>query len=402
MNILFLTLSRIYDLTQAGIYTDLLRCFKRNGHAITVVTPIERRFKGKTRMYKSEGVDILQVKTLNIQKTNWIEKGCGTLLIEQQYTRAIKKYLSDITFDLILYTTPPITLVKPIQYIKKRDGASTYLMLKDIFPQNAVDLELFTKDSIFYNYFSSKEKALYCISDRIGCMSPANVEYMKKHNPEIEDKLEICPNAIDSVSGLMKVDKESIKNKYLIPTNATVFIYGGNLGKPQGIDFLLEVIESQKKNSKAFFLVIGSGTEYNRIADWFDANQPSNALLYKSLPVEEYEQLVQVADVGLIFLDARFTIPNYPSRLLGYLKYKKPIIAATDVNTDIGTIAVENNYGFSCVNGDLEAMSHFINQFVSNKDLIIEYGQNGYDFMMKHYTVENVYNQILNSKELNV
>src|SRR5690606_5422125 len=113
MNVLFLTLVEINSIEERGIYQDLLRKFRDEGHDVTIVSPIERRKKISTYFRSKDGVSILQVKTLNIQKTNIIEKGIGTLAIEYQYLHAIKKHLNHLKFDLILYSTPPITLVNP-------------------------------------------------------------------------------------------------------------------------------------------------------------------------------------------------------------------------------------------------------------------------------------------------
>ena len=56
---------------------------------------------------------------------------------------------------------------------------------------------MFSKRSLIYRLFRKKEKDLYQISDFIGCMSPANVDYVLTHNPEIKaDRVEICPNSI--------------------------------------------------------------------------------------------------------------------------------------------------------------------------------------------------------------
>ena len=107
-------------------------------------------------------------------------------------------------------------------------------------------------------------------------------------------------------------------------------------------------MEYNKSRDDRFFLIVGSGTEFLKLNNWFIHNRPSNAKLLDALPVVDYDNLLKVSDVGLIFLDHRYTIPNYPSRLLSYLSYKKPIIAATDINTDVGTIAETNGYGFSC------------------------------------------------------
>lgn len=206
MNVIFLTLAGITDVETRGIYQDLMRKFRNEGHRVYIVQSSERRFEQETKLVEKKGVHILNVKTLNIQKTNVVEKGIGTLLIESQFTSAIKKYLSDVKFDLVLYSTPPITFPKVIAYLKRQNPqAMTYLLLKDIFPQNAIDLGMLqgmpVQGSWFkvhgwvarakyqlYKYFRRKEKKLYAYSDYIGCMSPANVEFVLKHNPEVDAK----------------------------------------------------------------------------------------------------------------------------------------------------------------------------------------------------------------------
>lgn len=74
-----------------------------------------------------------------------IEKGINMMLIQQRYIRAIRTFYNQVKFDLVLYPTPPITFLKVVEYVKKRDGAQSYLMLKDIFPQNAVDIGMMKK-----------------------------------------------------------------------------------------------------------------------------------------------------------------------------------------------------------------------------------------------------------------
>jgi glycosyltransferase involved in cell wall biosynthesis len=189
--------------------------------------------------------------------------------------------------------------------------------------------------------------------------------------------------------------KKSIRIKYKIPLNSIVFIYGGNLGKPQGLDFLLKVLESNRDDLKVFFVIIGSGTEYPRIKTWFERNNHANAILLPGMPKNDFDQIVQSCDVGMIFLDKRFTIPNYPSRLLSYLEFKMPVIAATDPNTDVGKRAVENGYGFWSLSGDLEKTNQNISRIINDPDLIREIGECGYRFLKKNYIVENSYKIIM-------
>lgn len=401
MNILFLTLSRINDIDSRGIYTDLMREFVKRGDKVFIASPTERRFGKKTHLIKNDNVEILKVRTLNIQKTNAIEKGVGTLLLSRQFDKAIRKYWGEVRFDLVLYATPPITFNKVIQNIKNRCGCPSYLMLKDIFPQNAVDLGMMKKNSFLYKMFRKKEKELYRISDKIGCMSPANCQYVIDHNPDVDkEKIELCPNAIHPVEypPVSLQERNILLDKLRIPTDKTLFIYGGNLGKPQGVDFLLRVVEENERLDNSFIVIVGSGTEYGKIRNWFDSKTPQNALLLSALPKDEYDKLVRVCDVGLIFLDPRFTIPNFPSRLLSYLENSMPVLLATDVNTDMGTIAEEAGFGFWCESGDLGQFMKNMNFYLADKDLIKTMGEKGYKYLMENYTTKNVISAITGIK----
>jgi len=397
MNVLFLTISKIDSINSHGIYKDLMRKFRDEGHQVFIVTPVERKTGQKTVLIKIDGVSILKVKTLNLKKTNVFEKGIGTLMLEHQFLHAINKKFSHHVFDLLLYSTPPITVTKIVKKIKKRDGAMTYLMLKDIFPQNAVDLEMIKVNSLLHKYFRSKEEALYSTSDYIGCMSPANVSYLMKHNPQIDPQIvEVNPNSIEP-SKIKKDDglRKTIRAKFNLPEGKTIFIYGGNLGKAQGIDFLLETINVCSKVDTAFFVIVGNGTEYLNIQHWFSEKKPKNAMLIKGLSKQDYDDLLKACDVGLIFLDRHFTIPNYPSRLLAYLENSMPIIAATDPHTDIGAIAVENGYGLCALSGDVALMKEYITSLACNNALIKKMGKKGYQFLLQNYTVEQSYSKIM-------
>lgn len=404
MNILFLTLLDFNSIKENNIYTDLLREFVKHGHAVYVISPVERRKKQKTKLLREEKATILKLRIGNTQKTNIIEKGISTINIEPEFIRGIKRYFSNVKFDLILYTTPPITLCKAIEFVKKRDNAQTYLMLKDIFPQNAVDIGMLSKTGwkgILYRYFRDKEKKLYELSDYIGCMSQANVDYVLKFNPGIKtEKVGICPNSVEVIDrSAEEKERTDIRNKYDIPLYRKVFVYGGNLGKPQGIDFLIKCLKSQKKNDKVFFLIIGDGTEYEKIYNYIKEDQPENARLMKRLPKEDYDTMVAACDVGMIFLDYRFTIPNFPSRLLSYMQAKIPVLACTDVNTDIGKVIVDNGFGWWCESNNIEMFEKTIRIIMSCDTSKMKEAE--YRILRENYSVKQVYDIIMKTVECN-
>lgn len=397
MNVLFLTLISFDSLKERNIYTDLLREFVKNGYHVYAISPIEKKYNKETYLVEEYNSAILRLKIGNTQKTNIIEKGISTVMIEPIFKKAIKTYFSNVKFDLVLYSTPPLTLVSAIEYVKKRDGAKTYLMLKDIFPQNAVDIGMMSKTGIkglVYKYFRVKEKKLYAISDCIGCMSAANVQYVLKHNPEIDaKKVEICPNCIEFVDlSISNEERIVVREKYGIPLDKKVFVYGGNLGKPQGISFLIECLRSQEKNRDAYFLIVGDGTEYEKLEIFINKEKPSNVKLMKRLHKDDYDRMIAACDVGMIFLDHRFTIPNFPSRLLAYMQAGLPVLACTDPNTDVGKVITEGGFGWWCESDDVDSFSEKLDNACSaNLD---EMGELALRYLNSHYSIDMCIQQI--------
>ena len=399
MNVLFLTLLDFSTIEENGIYTDLMREFVKDGHDLYIISPTEKRKNEPTRLIDNGKVKILKLQIGNTQKTNLIEKGISTLTLESKFKSGIKKYFDDVKFDLVLYSTPPITLQKAVEFVKYRDQAKTYLLLKDIFPQNAVDLGLLKTSGIkglIYKYFRSKEERLYKISDYIGCMSNANVEFLLKNNPSTPSEIvEVCPNSIELIDiDISEQEKKEIREKYNLPIDKTIFIYGGNLGKPQGIDFLIDCIRANEDNNNSYFFIVGSGTEFGKLENYFEREKPKNAMLRNQLPRNDYEVLANTCDVGLIFLDKRFTIPNFPSRLLSYMQASMPVLAATDINTDIGEVIDHGSFGYWCESVDVGKFNELVNK-LCDEELRVSLGRSAREYLEEHYSAKNSYEIII-------
>ena len=259
---------------------------------------------------------------------------------------------------------------------------------------------------ILYKYFRNKEKELYRISDHIGCMSDANVQYLLSHNTELDkNKVEVCPNAVETED--MSADEETkieLRKKYEIPLDKRVFVYGGNLGKPQDIPFIIECLKKARDDEKlenAFFLIVGGGTEYHVLEDYVKNAKPKRVKLLQNLPKEDYDKFVASCDVGLIFLDHRFTIPNFPSRLLAYMQAKLPVLAVTDKNTDIGKVITENGFGWWCGSDDANAVVQQIEKInFESKESLKTKGDNAWNCLLDKYDVKDAYKTIM--KHMNI
>lgn len=399
MNVLFLTMNVFTDIEMHNIYSDLMKEFIKQGHRPYIVTPREKKLGEKTELIDYENYSLLKVRIGNTSNVSLIEKGISIVTLSSQFYNAVNSKLGNLSFGLILYSTPPITLATPVKRLKKLFGCRTYLMLKDIFPQNAVDLGMFSENGFIYRYFRAKEKKLYKLSDKIGCMSSANVEFVLKHNPYIpKNKVEICPNAIiphetENREGY----KRAVREEYGIPDEAIIYLYGGNLGKPQSIPFLIECLKQVKNSHDCFFIICGSGSEYGLLENFMEEDKPGNVKLISALPKQDYDTLVKGCDVGLVFLDYRFTIPNFPSRMLSYMEYAMPILACTDDVTDIGQIAVENGFGYACESNNPYLFVDCIHQLTMED--ILKAGIQARKYLEQNYTAKQAYSIIMEENE---
>ena len=387
VNILYISIS--FPKNGKNIYTDLAEELGKK-NKITVLTAEEEKNIKCTELNEEKNFEVLRVKTGNIFNVNLIEKAISYITLQQKLKKAIKKYLKQRQYDLIIFMAPPVTLAKVVKYAMKKYNAKSYLMQKDIFPENALDLGILKKWNPAYYYFRYKEKQMYKIATKIGCMSYGNIEYIKKHNKFIpENKLELFPNTIKISEDYKNKKDYDIRKKFNIPLEATIAIYGGNVGKPQGISFILEVLNEYRNRKDIFFIFSGKGTEKKKIFDYVKNYKIENVITVEYMQKEEYDKILKNVDIGLIFLDYRFTIPNIPSRTLSYFEYSIPILAATDKNTDYKDIIVNQaKAGLWCESNNVREFKEKLDYLIANKEKRIELGINGRKFLEDNWTVE--------------
>jgi len=162
--------------------------------------------------------------------------------------------------------------------------------------------------------------------------------------------------------------------------------------------FLIECLKANKTNEQVYFVIAGSGTEFNKLKAFFINEQPNNAQLFEQLPKNDYEILANSCDVGLIFLDKRFTIPNFPSRLLSYMQASMPVLAATDINTDIGQVIEQGEFGYWCESSDVEQFNKKVQQ-LCDRELRRKMGVNSRRYLEENYTAKHSYEIIMSHFE---
>lgn len=244
---------------------------------------------------------------------------------------------------------------------------------------------------------------MYKTASMIGCMSEMNIKYLLEHNSYLKkEKLELFPNTQKIEEKDSNNTSYLLRKKYNIPTDKVLAVYGGNIGKPQGVEFFMEVLKEYKNNNKINFLILARGTEKEKLYKFIDDEKIENVYKFDLLPRNDYQQIVSECDIGLIFLNKKFTIPNYPSKVLAYFNLSIPVMAAIDKNNDFKDMLENTHSGFWSEAGNINSYKEKMDKLIGDKELRQKMGQSGRATLEKQFSVDRsveIINKYLSSEK---
>ncbi|MDR3668329.1 MAG: glycosyltransferase family 4 protein [Ignavibacteriaceae bacterium] len=376
--------------TSFNMYTALVEEFVRNGHEIYVLAP----GIGSTGIKVENGIKILRVKTLPIKNVPNFLKGISNILLPFQFKKALHKFYPRVQFDLIISATPPITLVDLASRLKKEHNSKFYLILRDIFPQNAVDLGIMKGKSILHLYFRSKERKLYRVADFIGCMSQGNIDYIIRHNPLLSgNKLHILHN-YQKLYEDYEISNTNILREFNIE-NKFVVVFGGNMGKSQQLENVLKLAKDCEEYHDVEFILLGEGVQIKKIEMDIKKQNIRNIKLMGTISKQKYQTLISRCQLGLISLHQDFTIPNIPSKTLDYFNVGIPVLASIDKATDYNKVLDEAKAGLWSYAGDHQSFKSNFDKLYRDSSLRKTMGANGRRYFEKFLTAGLAYESII-------
>lgn len=381
---------------QDNLYSDLMLEFIEQGHEVSVVALSEKRNKIHTHKIFERGMEVLYIRCGNIQKVNKYSKVINSFFAGIMLRIFTFEEFKEESFVSIIFALPPLTIAPFVISLKNYYKTTLYLLLKEFWPQDPVDLGAMKKGGVVWMVFRCLEKYLYKNCNFIGTMSNAGAMFIKEQNPNLKALVEECPNSekVTVYRKLSILEKSELRSIYGIPNNSCVFVFGGNLGLSQGIDEMINVIQAAETIKNIFFLIIGSGTEFERIQNAFVKFDKNFIKVIPTIPRYDFDRLLACCDVGMLFLSPNYSVPNIPSRLVSYLKIGLPILAAVDMATDVGSIITEAECGVSIKNGDVSAFLDAIQRLVcvQTREMMSE---NSRYLFLRRYTTNYCYNVII-------
>src|SRR5450830_678375 len=317
---------------------DLSIEFARQGHEIVVMIR-SSEINVPWTLEELQGVKVLRLRAPKTKDINYVRRTINEFLMPFYMLRNLRKSpFADIKWEGVVWYSPTIFLGPMANALKKISGCKSYLIIRDIFPEWAVDMGLMGR-GLPYRFFKFIENNQYKAADIIGVQTPANMSYFEPWKKKLGTKVEVLQNWLSPAKNLGSTI--SIKNTIL--ANRKICVYAGNMGVAQGLNILIELAEKIQHRTDIGFLFVGRGSEAKVIRD--HSTKLTNVVFFDEIDPSEIPGLYEQCHIGIVALDIRHKTHNIPGKFLTYMQSGLPVLAKINPDNDLEKIVLEYRVG---------------------------------------------------------
>lgn len=350
---------------------DLSREFAAQGHRPVVIVPSPMSDKPWV-VEQLDGVEVLRVAAPPTRSPSFVRRAIAEMWLPfAMYFNIRRSPFASANWDLLVWYSPPIFFGPLIAKLRRKskgknkgkNKARTYLILRDIFPEWAVDLGLVRRGPV-YLVFKAIAAFQYSVAQVIGVQTESNLHYLKKW--------ERAPRRIEVLRNWLAVTPDvgsSIVVRNTPLAGRKIFVYIGNMGVAQGMDIFIDLIHSLRDRTDIGFLFVGRGTEFARLEAEKASRDLSNALFFGEIDSTEIPGLLAQCHVGMVALHPDHKTHNIPGKFVSYVQYGVPVLARVNPGTDLMRLIEAEQVGKVYVGNSLAELKELAEQLMDDEAL---------------------------------
>lgn len=345
---------------------DLSREFVKQGYSLTVLLPAAE-LKKPWVLEDFGGVRVLRLRAPKTKDIDYVRRTIGEFLMPYTMLRNLRKSpLAVEQWDGVVWYAPSIFLGPIANSLKKASNCKGYLIVRDIFPEWAVDMGLMGR-GLPYRFFRAVANYQYSVANVIGIQTSGNAVYFEQWLQKHGRELEVLQNWLsDAPAGYCSIDisKTSLAGR-------KVFVYAGNMGVAQGMDILLDLADKLRSRTDIGFLFVGRGSDAHRLAEEAKSRKLENVLFHDEIDPDEIPGLYAQCDVGLVALHPKHKTHNIPGKFLTYMQSGLPVLAKINQGNDLVSLIQQERVGASVTDESVGSLQRMAEALIEqcNEDL---------------------------------
>lgn len=331
---------------------DLAAELVRQGHDVTVLVA-SSGLQESCSMENWRGARVVRLRTPRTRDTGYLRRTCGELLMPFiMLWRLRKSSLRAERWDGVIWYSPTIFLGPVAGALRRRSGCRGYLIVRDIFPEWAVDMGLMGR-GLPYWFFRAVAARQYGVADVIGVQTPGNRTYFAEWSRRSGRRLEVLHNWLAATAP----GKCSISLAASPIAGRRILVYAGNMGVAQGMEILVDLADRLRTHKHVGFCFVGRGSAVAGLKMLVDRKRLDNVVFFDEIDPDEIPGLYVQCHVGLIALDRRHRTHNIPGKFLSYMQAGLPVLAAVNSGNDIVELIRESDVGRVCPDASPESLA---------------------------------------------
>jgi len=313
---------------------DLCKEFTNQHHDIHVVFPSPFT-QEHLEIDASNTFPIMKIKVPDLRSGGMIRRALVELSLSFILILKFRKTSwADLKFDGVIWYSPSIFLGLFAWYIKYKNNCKGYLILRDIFPDWALDVGILKKNVIYY-VFKMFERFQYNVATVIGIQTPGNIKYFEA-NSILKNKVEVLCNWLTPPQKPYPDLDFKIENSKL--SGRQIFVYAGNIGPAQNVEGIVQIAEQLSSNDSIGFLVVGRGSQMERVQNLITRKDLPNILIMDEVESKFIPALYEQCSCGIVSLNSDHKSHNIPGKFVSYIHNALPVFAILNQGNDLAEI----------------------------------------------------------------
>lgn len=332
---------------------DLVRELVRQGHKLTVLLP-SPNLDTPWQLEDFDGAEVLRLWAPRTKDIGYVRRTLAELAMPFAMRRNLRKSpLAAQRWDGLVWYAPSIFHGPLVGFLKRSSDCRGYLIVRDIFPEWAVDMGLMGR-GLAYRFFDAVARYQYSLADVIGVQTAGNRAYFELWQQKPGHKLEVLQNWLDKPAK----GRCAIRVADTILAGRKLFVYAGNMGVAQSLDIMLDLAEKLAPRGDVGFLFVGRGSEVLRLKQIAAARGLANTLFLDEIHPDEVPDLYAQCAIGMVALDPRHTTHNIPGKFLTYMQSGLPVLANINAGNDLSNLIRDEQVGEVCESNRLDELVH--------------------------------------------
>lgn len=289
--------------------------------------------------------------------------------------------------DVVIATSPQLLVGLAGWWITFTRQIPFVFEVRDLWPESLVAVGMASENSWLHHVLARIAGFLYERADQVVVVSPAFREHLIAHWGASAERIAVVENGVetDVFTPVPPAATQALRRE-LAGGSEFLVCYAGTMGMAHGLETLLDAAdELQQRKAGVRLLLVGEGSEKNRIKSLAASRGLRNIRFLDQQPREKMPALIAASDACLVLLKKTDVFKTViPTKMLEFMSCARPVIVG--VGGQARAIVEDADAGLTIEPENSHALVQAILRLSNDCELSLAFGRSGREYIERNFT----------------